>query len=44
MKKHSFLMLLCIAVATSTYAQIKVDSIGKVIIGDTAIVEKIPQD
>jgi len=35
MKKLNLLMLLCIAVATSTYAQIKVDNIGKVFIGDS---------
>lgn len=39
MKKHSFLMLLCIAVATGTYAQIKVDNIGKVFIGDSVNAE-----
>ena len=33
-------MFLCIAIATSTYAQITVDSVGKVVIGDTAIVQK----
>lgn len=40
MKKLNLLMFLCIAVATSTYAQITVDSVGKVVIGDTAIVQK----
>lgn len=40
MKKLNLLMLLCIAVATNTYAQITVDSVGKVVIGDTAIVQK----